>query len=105
MILRALLCLALIIAAALPSAAAQRQRQQGLFSTSFWRNFVPPPQRPPARVASHRQSAAMSGPAAQARSQSPSGGKAPASPPPSPSQTKADSIPSGTEFPPVQTLE
>ena len=84
---------------------AQRQRQQGLFSTSFWRNFVPPPQRPPARVASHRQSAAMSGPAAQARSQSPSGGKAPASPPPSPSQAKAGSIPSGTNFPPVQTLK
>jgi hypothetical protein len=34
MIWRALLCLGLVLATALPTAAAQRQRPHGLFSTS-----------------------------------------------------------------------
>jgi hypothetical protein len=77
MIWRVLLCLTLVLATALPTAAEQRKRPHGLFSTPTPRKFVP---RPP-RSIPH---------AAPARSQESSAASSPASRP---------------DFPPAQTLE
>jgi hypothetical protein len=104
MLLRALLCLGLVLASALPAAAAQRQRPHGVFSASFWRNFVPPPLRATPRVMPRRH-AAVSSPAARAQSQRPTAGTDPAARPRSPAHNERESTPSGSDFPPAQTLE
>jgi len=115
MIRRAVLCLALFLASALPIAAEQRQRPHGLFSTSTSRNFSPRPPRSIRRVAPRpRSAAARSRPAAPARSQAPTAATGPAPSPDFPPVQILESSPAAparspafppTNFPPVQTLE
>jgi hypothetical protein len=91
MIWRVLLGLALVLATALPTAAEQRKRPHGLFSTPTPRKFVPrPPRSIPHAAPRPRAGAAKPGPAAPARSQESSAASSPAS---------------RSDFPPAQTLE
>jgi hypothetical protein len=91
MMWRVLLCLALVLATALPAAAEQRKRPHGLFSTPTSRKVVPRPPRTIPHVAPRpRAGAAKPGPAVPARSQESSAASSPAS---------------RSDFPPAQTLE
>jgi hypothetical protein len=91
MIWRVLLCLALVLATALPTAAEQRKRPHGLFSTPTPRKLVPrPPRSIPHAAPRPRAGTARPGPAAPARSQESSAASSPAS---------------RSDFPPAQTLE
>jgi hypothetical protein len=91
MMWRVLLCLALVLATALPAAAEQRKRPHGLFSTPTSRKVVPRPPRTIPHVAPRpRAGAAKPGPAVPARSRESSAASSPAS---------------RSDFPPAQTLE
>jgi len=98
MIRRALLCVALLTATALPTTAEQRPGRDGLFSTSMSSDFVPRPPRSipnvgeprPRSAAAKSGHAAKAGPAAPARTQA---------------SSRATAAAVSSDFPPAQTLE